>query len=145
MALSNQMTNDMISNLNNQNPADQLGQIGNKIDEALLSPIIITFPITADASGTNGLAVTIPFNCEIVDVIVQCRATNGGGTMTLRKSTTAITDAIVMATNKAMVRAGTIDTAQSVVLASDTTINVKTNGASDRGLVTLICKRTATV
>ena len=99
----------------------------------------ISVAITADA--TAGLSVPLPkFAFEVLDVTVQCRATNASGTVTLRKSTTAISDAIVMATTKAITRAGTLDTAQSVIQPSDS-INLKTNGAADRGLVTIWGRR----
>ncbi len=94
--------------------------------------------IEADATGEK--TVPIPFACEVIDVIVQCRANNGGGTATLKKGSTAITDAIAMATDKAIVRAGTIDDAQSTLAEGDA-VSVDANGAADRGLVTILVRR----
>jgi len=94
--------------------------------------------ITADA--TSEKTVPIPFKCEVIDVIVQARATSGGGTATLKKGSTAITDAIVMATDKAIVRAGTIDDAQSSLNEGDA-VSVDAAGANDRGLVTILVRR----
>lgn len=94
--------------------------------------------VTADATGEK--AITIPFACEILDVIVQARATNGGGTLILKKGATAITNAIACATDKAIARAGTIDDAQSTLAAGDT-VTVDANGAGDKGLMTVIVRR----
>lgn len=94
--------------------------------------------IEADATGEK--AVPIPFACEVIDVIVQCRATNAGGTMTLKKGSTAITDAMICAVDKVIVRAGTIDDAQSTLKEGDS-VSVDANGASDRGLVTILVRR----
>ncbi len=94
--------------------------------------------ITADA--TSEKTVPIPFACEVVDVIVQARATSGNGTATLKKGSTAITDAIVMATDKVVVRAGTIDDAQSTLKEGDA-VSVDCANAADRGLVTILVRR----
>lgn len=124
---------------NDSNPSNQEISVGTLLRNALNnSPVIITFAITADATG--GLSITVPENIEIVDVIIQARATSGSGTATLRSSTNAITDAIVMAVDTTMVSAGTIDDAYSTVTTASS-LNVITNGAADRGLVTIIGKR----
>lgn len=94
--------------------------------------------ITADATGEK--IIPIPFKCEVVDVIVQARATNGGGTATLKKGSNAITDAMVMAVDTTIVRAGTINDAYSSLSEGDA-VSVDANGASDRGLVTVLVRR----
>lgn len=94
--------------------------------------------ITADATGEK--AITIPFKCEVIDVIVQARATSGGGTATLKKGSSAITDAIIMATDTAITRAGTIDDAYSSLNEGDT-VTVDANGANDRGLITVLVRK----
>lgn len=100
------------------------------------SMVVVKKAITADATG--GLAVTIPEAFELVDVIVQARATSGGGTVqVLRDASAAITDAITMAVDNAVTRAGTIDDSKAAIATTDA-ITVKTNGGSDRGLVTLV-------
>jgi translation elongation factor EF-1alpha len=99
----------------------------------------IVSEITADATG--GKTVTIPFGVEILDVTIQCRATNAAGTVTVKKGSTAITDAIVCATDKAVTRCGSIDKAQSVLATTDT-LKLYTNGAADRALVSIFCRRT---
>lgn len=97
--------------------------------------VIVKVPITVDATGAIDIEIPHPF--ELIDVIVQCRATNASGTAQIRKGATAITDAMIMAVDKVIVRAGTIDDAQSTIKKTDS-INVITNGAADRGFVTLI-------
>lgn len=132
---------------NNDNPCNNLHQIGSKIlevqqrtgmDEGAvgISPLLIlVYAITADATG--GLTVvTMPFAAEVIDVVVQARASSGSGTVTLRKATSAITDAIVMAVDTTVVRAGTI-AAANALLAAGNTLTVITNGSADRGLVTI--------
>ena len=95
----------------------------------------VQYAVTADA--TSALSITIPYDMIIVDVIVECTTANASGTLTLRKSTTAITDAMICADDKVIVRAGTIDDAQSTILTTDS-INVISNGAADRGKITII-------
>lgn len=102
---------------------------------------VLSVNITAAANSTAA-TISVPFACEVVDVVVQARATSGSGTATLRKTTTAITNAIVMDTDLAITRAGTIDDAQSTLAAGDN-LNVITAGANDRGLVSVFVRRTA--
>jgi hypothetical protein len=104
------------------------------------TPVVICYAVTADASGAALQTIATPFGFEILDVIVQCRAANGSGTLILHHNTTAITDAIACVTDKALARAASIDDAQSQILAGDT-LTVTANGSGDRGLVTIIGKR----
>lgn len=125
--------------INNAMPANQNAMLGDKVsDLTYKSPAIIEAAITADATG--GLAITVPYDLKIVDVIVQCTAANALGTVTVRNVATAITDAIVCAVNKVIGRAGTIDAAQATLLKGGN-LNVVTNGAADRGVVSLVCMR----
>jgi hypothetical protein len=125
--------------LNKSNPDSQSAALGTEMKYLSDSGLYyLECSITADATGEK--AITIPFACEVVDVIVQCRASNGGGTATLKKGSTAITNAIAMATDKAIARAGTIDDAQSTLAAGDA-VTVDANGANDRGLVTVVVRR----
>ena len=104
------------------------------------SPVILTIAITTDATGN--LDTVAPFAFELLDVVVQCRAANGSGSVTVKKTAAVITDAIAMATNNAIARAGTIDKTNSTFAAGDT-IRLTANGANDRGLITIIGKRSA--
>ena len=94
---------------------------------ALRSAVIqIDFTVAVDAS--SGLTIPVPYGIKIRDVIVQCTVASGSGTLTLRKSTTAITDAMACVTDKAIARAVSIDAE----------LNVIANGGTDRGIVTII-------
>jgi hypothetical protein len=98
----------------------------------------LTVDITADA--TSEKTVPIPFACVVVDAIVECRAANVAGTLTLKKGSTAITDAMICAVDKVIVRAGTIDDAQSTLAEGDA-VSVDANGASDRGRMTILVRK----
>ena len=127
--------------VNAANPVNQDVDLGTRVREAeFYSPVIMTAAITADAHTTAVSFDAAPCAFEIVEVIVQSRATSTGGTATLRTGTTAITDAIIMATDAAITRAGTVDDDHSTVAAGDV-LNVITHGAGDKGLVTIIGKR----
>ena len=126
--------------LNNLSPGDQNVMIGDRIRDLEENALVeLSYAIVADLTG--GLdAIQCPFAVEILDVIVQARATSGSGTVTAQKGGNAITDAIVMAVDTTVVRAGTLDVAYSL-LAEGQYINLVTNGAADRGLVTVIARR----
>jgi hypothetical protein len=104
------------------------------------TPVVICYDVVADAAGAALQTIPTPFGFEILDVKVQCRAANGSGSLILKHGTTAVTDAIACTTDKAIARAGSIDDAQSTIAAGDV-LTVTANGASDRGLVTIIGKR----
>ena len=136
----NKLSDDDVLKLNKADPTSQLLYLGSRLkdieDYALFQ---ITFEITED--GTSGLNLpALPFPFEIFDVIVQSRALSASGTVTLRSGTNAITDAIACAADEAIDRAASIDDAYST-LAEGAVLNVITNGATDRGLVTIIGRR----
>ena len=104
---------------------------------ALRSAVIqIDFTVAVDAS--SGLTIPVPYGIKIRDVIVQCTVASGSGTLTLRKSTTAITDAMACVTDKAIARAVSIDDEQSTIVKDSAELNVIANGGTDRGIVTII-------
>lgn len=98
---------------------------------------LVCVPISITSDASSGQSVTIPFDMYLIDVIVQATATSTSGTVQLRKATTAITNAIAMATDNTIARAGTIDDTRSTLLTTDS-LNVLTNGSGDRGIVVLI-------
>ena len=110
---------------------NQTNQLGTLIKG---SPCVVKVVISADATGEK--AVTIPYDMEVIDVIVQCTATNNNGTLTL-KNGTAVTDAIACAVDKVIARAGTIDDAYST-LYTTSTVTVDANGGNDRGIMWII-------
>lgn len=98
-------------------------------------PQIVEFEVTADATG--GLSISVPYAMRVFDVIVECRAANAGGTLTLRSGTNSITDAVICAVDKVITRAGTIDDTYSSITTA-TELNVIANGAADRGMITIL-------
>ena len=113
-------------------PVDQAVQTGTLIKG---SPIIVKKAITADATG--GVSVTIPYDMEVVDIVVQCTAANSGGTLTLKNGSTAISNAIICAVDTTITRASTIDDSVSTLLTTST-VTIDANGASDRGIMWII-------
>lgn len=130
------ITTDDKRKINKMCPISRITAIG---DNLIGAPIYLTASIEA-AANVTAVSFTVPVACEVVDIIVQTRAANAAGTATVRKVATAISDAMIMAVDKVIVRAGTIDDAQSTLAAGDN-VNVITNGAADRGFVTLVCRR----
>jgi hypothetical protein len=125
----------MSISLNQVNELQKVDPVAQKIKlgEAVYgAPIVIKKAITADATGE--VSVTIPYAMEVVDVIVQCTAANGSGSLTLKKGSTAVTDAIACVTDKVIVRAGTIDDSVSTFAAGDA-VSIDANGAGDRGIM----------
>jgi hypothetical protein len=116
-------------------------------DEAPLAanigiPFTIVFPIPGGATEYVIFNGDAPFAFRILDVTVRCDAANALGTATLEDTVggggTAITDAIVMAVDEVVTRAGTINNAVAdVALAGD--LIVVTNGAGDIGQVAISC------
>jgi hypothetical protein len=88
-----------------------------------------------DASA--GVSIAAPFDLTLIDVVVRADATVSGGTVQVFNGATAVTNAITMATDKAVTRAGTIDDAQADFDEGDN-ITLTTHGATDAGLVSLI-------
>ena len=121
------------SKLNQDNPEFEKMQFGTEI-KAIQDNAMVVVRAAVAADATSGQSITIPVDMYITDVVVQCTATNASGTLTLRNSTTAITDAIACDTNHAIDRAATIDDAQASIATTDS-INVIANGAADRGVV----------
>lgn len=133
--------------INNSAPIHQVTKTGEMIKEVQDFGLYqFTMNHATDGASTYNFVFpdgsnTPPFNCEIVDASVQCRKTSGGGTVVVKKDTTAITDAMICAVLKTVVRAGTIDVAQSSLVAGTSAITITTVGATTWGLVTLVVRR----
>lgn len=141
------ITATQAAKLNNMNPTAQevamgteLARVGGLIDtEVLVSAkqlIAIKYAVTADASGA-GLAITVPYAMEIVDVIVQARASEVGATLKLTTAAGDITDGIACAADTTIARAGTIDDSKSSIITT-TALKAVASHASVRALVTII-------
>lgn len=122
--------------LDKQLPINQQTALGTEIYDMqqiqAYEPIVLTAAVTADATG--GQSITVPYAMTIIDAWVVCTAANASGTLTLRSSTNAISDAITCAVDTTLTRAGTLDDAYTAITTS-TSLNVIANGASDRGII----------
>ena len=132
-----QITAAKADKLNRMHPTFQEMQFGTDVYEiSRYSPVIISTAVTAAANST-AKSVTIPFAMRVLFVVTECTAASGSGTLTLRKATTAISDAMECATDNKVVYSASIDDAQSTLAAGDN-VNIIANGANDRGVVTII-------
>ncbi len=104
--------------------------------------VVIKKDISAGSDPIAIFTADAPYAFKVLDVIVECIGSNGGGTCTVTDGTTAITDVMVMATDKVMVRAGTIDDAKASIAAGGSLVADK-NATTDKGVVTIIAVRTA--
>jgi hypothetical protein len=99
--------------------ADLLGRL--VVAPATTVPgFLCVIPVLLTGSVTLDVDVIVTEKIEVVDVIVRKDGAGAGNTVTVKNAATAITDAIVAATDKATTRAGTIDTAQNVIAAGGT-------------------------
>lgn len=103
--------------------------------------IAITYVFTVGAaSGLEIFNADVPFAFEIVDVIVQARATEGSGTLKITDGTNDITDLIACDTDKTRAVAATIDNAYSQIAVGGTLEVVCVGGtiADIQALVTIL-------
>ena len=132
-----QITAAKADKLNRMHPTFQEMQFGTDVYEiSRYSPVIISTAVTAAANST-AKSVTIPFAMRVLFVVTECTAASVSGTLTLRKATTAISNAMECATDNKVVYSASIDDAQSTLAAGDN-VNIIANGANDRGVVTII-------
>jgi len=126
--------------VNNLSPGDQNVALGDRIRDLEEHALVeLAYEVASDLTG--GLdAIRCPFDLEVLDVFAQARATSAGGTVTARKETDAISSAVVMAADMAIARTVSIDDDYSSFTEGQY-INLVTNGAADRGLVTVIARR----
>ncbi len=77
---------------------------------------VLAFNITTGA--TTGLEIfkqNAPFKFEVVDVVIQPRGDSTNGTMKVTNGANDITDAMVVAADKTMVKAASIDDTYSTI------------------------------
>lgn len=112
------------------------------IDELInYAPVAISYEVSADATGAP-TAFIAPFAMRIIDIIVQAKATVGGGSITPLKGDDAMCTAIACATdgNVSRMVAGATTPARLVLAAGDT-VKVDAANAGDRGTVTFLAVR----
>ena len=89
----------------------------------------ITALFTQSSAGAAANNYTMTRAATMVDATVIARATQMGGTLTVGNGASAITDAIVCATDTNVTRAGTIDDAQYALAVGDS-LRFTTAGAA---------------
>lgn len=136
--------NDTQANkLSNESPGLQVAQVGSHIKELEdYAPVIFYKAITADATGGVNVFSSLgtSFQFEIIDITVQARAASASGTALLSDGTNSISDAIIMAVDTVITRAGTLDDTYTTILVGEQLV-ITTNGAADRGLVTIKARK----
>lgn len=101
--------------------------------------MLVCIPVATSGSATADFDVVLEDKFEVIDVICRKDGAGAGNTITVKNGATAITDAIVFATDKAKTLAGTIDTAQNVIAAGGTLRVTATRAAGTVvGLVTVV-------
>ncbi len=125
--------------LDNASPADQINRLGTRLQEIQDSSPYVQ-KVTVDADATGGKAITADVAGEIVDAWAVCTVANASGTLTLRRSTNAISSAITCAVQDALSRTTSLVQAQKAVVQGEA-LNVVANGAADRGILYFAIKR----
>jgi hypothetical protein len=118
--------------------ADYLGRL--TVAAGTTTPgVIVGIPVATTGSATADFDVVMVERFEVIDVICRKDGAGAGNTITIKNTATAISDAIVYATDKAVTRVGTIDTASNVIAAGGTLRVTATRAAGTAvGLVTVI-------
>jgi hypothetical protein len=83
-------------------------------------PFVIVFPVTTGAASVKIYTANSPFKFEILDVLIQPRGASTNGTMKITNGTNDITNAMVCAVDKTLVRPSTIDDAYSTIAKNGT-------------------------
>lgn len=151
------LTSEEVKHFHGICPGVQKNQIGARLKDAVERVIVnesaiaiiqayelvqLTFEITTGSATIQ--KVVVPFDIEVLDMIIQARGASTNGTMKLNDGTDDITDAVVCAVDKVIGRAGAIDDSKvsiaagadlGIICAGDTVGNTK-------GLVTIVARRT---
>jgi hypothetical protein len=75
----------------------------------------VVYDVTTGAAEVKVFDSDAPFKFRVVDVVVEPRGASTNGTMKITNGTNDITNAMVCAVDKTMVRAGTVDNAYSTI------------------------------
>ena len=105
--------------INNDNPTFQEVSLGDKL-QAMATYGMACVRIVVDDTAAAGFNFTMPVAMNIADVVVQAQAAATSGTLQLRRTTTAITDAMTCAVNHTVDRAASIDDEQATTTAGET-------------------------
>ena len=114
-----------------------LKDLGQNMSGGRLRSIASAIALDIAADATGGLTFPVPFTCRVFDVIVESSGSSGGGTVTLKNGSNSVTNALTMAVDKTIARAGTINHLYSHFEEGDN-FTLTTNGAGDKGWVKLM-------
>ena len=124
--------------INNDNPTNQEVALGDKL-QAMATYCMACVRIVVDDTAAAGFNFTMPVAMNIEDVVVQAQAAATSGTLQLRRTTTAISDAIDAAVNHTIDRAVSIDDEQATTTAGETLNFISTgSGSTEAGKVRAI-------
>jgi hypothetical protein len=144
------LTAEQAVGIDSSAPAHQLYGTGRKLKDAQeravaleaaqqsYTPVELQILVTADA--TAGKPLTVPFAMEVDLMMVEARATVTSGKITLKKGTTAMTEAVACETDTTRVAASAMVAAQEVLAKGDV-INAVASGSTVRGKVTILGHR----
>ena len=128
-----ELTAKQIELLNGGAPENQESKLGERVSGVLADKVAheVTIEETFDgAVDANPTVLKMPWPGKVVDAVVECTATNGGGTVRVDRDGSAISDAIVCATDEAVTRIGTIDDAESALAVDeDLELTIANNAA----------------
>lgn len=119
--------------INRMDAVTQKTQLGSKLSSLSIASAV-SLPVEIIADATAGQLVTIPFAMRVTGYSAESHAASVGGTVTLRKSTAAIGDAVIMAVDNAVTASATIDRTVATLDPGDV-VDVITANAGDLGLV----------
>jgi Ni2+-binding GTPase involved in maturation of urease and hydrogenase len=126
--------------LDNLMPGHQNPKMGSRLQVCeQRSTYIQKVVVAADASGGQNFVAEV--SGELVDAWAICTTSNASGTATLRRSTTAITSAIVAAVGDVLARTTSLVQASKAIVQGET-LNAKANGALDRFILFIEILRT---
>jgi hypothetical protein len=125
-----------VTKINNGVSVEFMPYVQNNIPESIE---MTTYDVDADATGSIDITNLVPLGATILDVFVECTAASGSGTLQLREETgdAAITDAMICAVDNVVVRVTTL----SISVVGANGLEVITNGAADRGLLTIVWRK----
>jgi hypothetical protein len=107
--------------------------------EALLGGLPLVHRVVVDSTAAAGFNFTMPYGMKIAFMIVQAQAAATTGTLQLRRSTTAISDAVICAVNHVVTYIGTCDDAQAETAEGETLNFISTgDDATEAGKVRAI-------
>jgi len=115
--------------INNDNPTFQEVSLGDKLQSAATYGMQVV-RVVVDSTAAEGFNFTMPIAMYIANVVVQAQAAATSGTLQLRRTTDAITDAMTCAVDHTLDTAATIDNAQATTTAGET-LNFISTGSTE--------------